>query len=123
MHIRLRSTKVLKSIHFQVLQARKPRFGYRIFFRPHVKGREDRVINLSRQVRRELRNERLANVTSTIKGSEMRIVRGTRSFHWSKGKLYSIRAVLCVPVYMVCQNKTVVVPSEFECLRLFYVYS
>jgi hypothetical protein len=80
-----------------------------------VKCGEDRVINLLRQGKRELHNEGLANVTSTIKGNKGHIMRGTCSFHWKNGKLYSITAIFCVPVHMIFQNMAVVT-SEFECL-------
>jgi hypothetical protein len=122
-HFRLRIIVFLKSIYVEVLHARTPRFGYRIYFRSQVKGGKDRVINLLRQGRRELHNEGMANVTSTITGSKRLIMRGTLSFHWSKGKLYWVTAIFEVPLYVVFQNEAVVVLSEFECLWLFHVNS
>jgi hypothetical protein len=123
LHIKLRSIIFLISIHVQVLHARKPRLGYRIYFRPQVKCGEDRVINLLRQGRKELHNEGLANVTITIKGSKRLIMRETCSFHWNKGKLYSITAILYVPVFMVFQNKAVVLRGSFQKFCTLYVSS
>jgi len=69
-----------------MLQARTPRFGYRIYFRPQVKGGKERVINFLRQGRREVHSKGLANVSSTLIGSERLIMCGTLSFHWRKEK-------------------------------------
>ena len=49
--------------------------------------------------------EGLVNVTSAVTGSKRHIMCGACSFHWSKGKLYFITAILSVPVDMTFQKK------------------